>query len=463
MIKRVTLLGVNFLPVGTEEAFQEVIKHIPKRNGDFFCFGNIHLVMECRKDFELQNMVNQSVASFPDGLGVVIALKLLGCQFKFKVRGTDLMLRLCSYASEHNLKIFLYGSTEENLVALKERLIDLFPSINIAGSISPPFRILTEDEDSAFVNKINDVDPDILFVALGAPKQEKWMAEHKGRIKAVQLGVGAAFDFISGILKEAPVWMQKTPLEWLHRLPQQPKKTIWRMRLLPPFAFLGFIQFIKMNYFEKRNYVLSFRKSSTAKRAFDLILSLVGIILSAPLWLLVSLAILIEDGLPVFCPQDRIGKGGRIFKAIKFRSMIKDAEKKSGPVQAQENDPRVTKVGRLLRATALDELPQLINILKGDMSVVGPRALRPAELEVHGNPDTVEIKDIPGYKERHPVTPGLTGLAQVYLPTDALREEKFRYDALYIEKQSLWFDLKLIFLSFWITLRGRWESREKKI
>ena len=111
----------------------------------------------------------------------------------------------------------------------------------------------------------------------------------------------------------------------------------------------------------------------------------------------------------------------------------------------------------------MDELPQLINILKGDMSFVGPRALRPAEFEVRGNPDAVSIEEIPGYRERYTVTPGLTGLAQIYLPTDAPRRQKFRYDMLYIRKQSLWLDLKLIFLSFWITFRGKCESREKKV
>ncbi len=151
------------------------------------------------------------------------------------------------------------------------------------------------------------------------------------------------------------------------------------------------------------------------------------------------------------------------FKAIKFRSMIKDAEKGTGPVQAVENDPRVTKVGKVLRATAMDELPQLVNILKGDMSFVGPRALRPKEKEVYGNPDEINIENVPGYKERLAVRPGLTGMAQVYLSTDALRSEKFQYDLLYIKKQSFLLDLKLIFLSFWITFRGKWESREKKV
>ncbi len=143
--------------------------------------------------------------------------------------------------------------------------------------------------------------------------------------------------------------------------------------------------------------------------------------------------------------------------------MIPDAEKHSGAVQAAENDPRVTKVGRILRKTAMDELPQLLNILKGDMSFVGPRSLRPNEKEVHGNPDETNIEDVPGYKERLAVRPGLTGLAQVYLPGDALRKEKFKYDLQYIKNQSFLLDLKLIFLSFWITFRGKWESRQKKI
>lgn len=199
------------------------------------------------------------------------------------------------------------------------------------------------------------------------------------------------------------------------------------------------------------------------KRIFDIILSLSGIIVSSPLWLLIPLAVIIDDGCPILYLQDRIGKNGKIFKALKFRSMVNDAEKETGPIQAKEKDPRVTRVGRILRATAMDELPQLVNIFKGDMSFVGPRALRPAELEIHGNPGTVCLEDIPGSRERQSVSPGLTGLAQVYLPTDALREEKFGYDLQYIETQSLWLDLKLIVLSFWITFRGKWESRGKKI
>jgi lipopolysaccharide/colanic/teichoic acid biosynthesis glycosyltransferase len=199
------------------------------------------------------------------------------------------------------------------------------------------------------------------------------------------------------------------------------------------------------------------------KRPFDVGLSSLGILLSSSLWLLIALLIWLEDRGPVFYPQDRVGKGGRIFKAFKFRSMIKEAERDHGPVQAVENDPRVTKVGRILRATAMDELPQLLNILRGDMSFVGPRALRPHEKEALANPETKDIEDIPGYQERHEVRPGLTGLTQVYVPGDTPRRKKFRYDLLYIKKRSFWLDMKLIVLSFWITFRGKWESRQPKI
>ncbi len=199
------------------------------------------------------------------------------------------------------------------------------------------------------------------------------------------------------------------------------------------------------------------------KRPFDIALSGLGLLLSSPLWLAIAAAVKLQDGGPVFYGQERVGRRGRVFRALKFRSMVVDAEKGSGAVQATAHDPRVTPVGRILRGTAMDELPQLLSIFKGDMSFVGPRALRPNEKEVNGDPDTRDIQDIPGYAERHAVRPGLTGLTQIFLPGDTPRRKKFRTDLLYIRRQSFWLDLKLIFLSFWITFRGKWESREDKI
>ena len=200
----------------------------------------------------------------------------------------------------------------------------------------------------------------------------------------------------------------------------------------------------------------------TAKRILDVLLAGAGLIVSSPLWALIAAAIKLESPGPIFFTQIRVGERGRHFGAIKFRSMVHDAEKGVGPVQATAHDPRVTRVGRLLRATALDELPQLWNIFRGDMSFVGPRALRPNEVEPATDGRAVALEAVPGFAVRCSVTPGLTGLAQIYLRRDVTRRQKFRYDLLYVRRQSFMLDLRLILLSFWISFNGRWEARQRK-
>jgi len=198
------------------------------------------------------------------------------------------------------------------------------------------------------------------------------------------------------------------------------------------------------------------------KRLFDLTLSGVGLVVSAPLWALIAAAIKLEDGGPVFFTQARVGRGGVPFTAYKFRSMTPDAGR-DVVRQASERDPRVTRVGAVLRATAMDELPQLWNIFRGDMSFVGPRPLAPGEIEVRGDGCRVAIESVPGYAERHSVRPGLTGLTQVFAARDIPRAGKFRLDRLYVRRASFWLDLRLVALSFWITFRGRWEHRGPKL
>ena len=199
------------------------------------------------------------------------------------------------------------------------------------------------------------------------------------------------------------------------------------------------------------------------KRMFDFTLAGVGLIVSAPIWALLAAVIKLEDGGPVFFRQARVGLEGRTFDALKFRSMVPDAEARTGPVQATENDPRVTRVGRFMRATAMDELPQLWNIFAGDMSFVGPRPLRPGEVEVRGDGRLVRLDQIPGYEARHSIRPGLTGLTQVYASRDISRTSKFRLDQVYLRRASFWLDVKLILLSFWITGTGTWEKRNRRV
>jgi lipopolysaccharide/colanic/teichoic acid biosynthesis glycosyltransferase len=197
--------------------------------------------------------------------------------------------------------------------------------------------------------------------------------------------------------------------------------------------------------------------SALIKRAFDIVVAGAGMIVFLPVGVLIAIGIKLEDGGPVFFTQERVGRGCKVFPARKFRSMVVNAERLTWPVQATLDDPRVTRMGALLRATAFDELPQLWNILRGDMSVVGPRPLRPGEADTTQDGSVLPLSAIPGYEARHRIRPGLTGIAQVYAARNLPRTGKFRYDLLYQKKSGFCLDLCLIVRSFWITARGHWE------
>jgi lipopolysaccharide/colanic/teichoic acid biosynthesis glycosyltransferase len=199
------------------------------------------------------------------------------------------------------------------------------------------------------------------------------------------------------------------------------------------------------------------------KRPLDILISSIMLVLSAPVSFLIAITIKLEDGSSVFYRQERWGRFGKKFIVLKFRTMIPDADKRFGLKQAEENDHRITRVGRILRATGLDELPQIINILRGDMSFVGPRALAVGEIIFDKDGRRVEYENTPGFHRRQIVRPGLTSLATIYIPKDSPTHRKFRYDLYYIRILSTGLDLRLIALSFWISFRGKWETRQRKV
>ena len=186
------------------------------------------------------------------------------------------------------------------------------------------------------------------------------------------------------------------------------------------------------------------------KRPFDLTIIVLAHILLLPLfvvlWIGIPLAIWLGDRGSPFYLQERVGRSGKRFQVIKFRTMVSDAESETGPVWAAERDSRTTRVGRFLRAFRLDELPQVINILRGEMSVVGPRPERPELVERFS-------RDVPGFSERIRVRPGVAGLAQVRGTAQTRPRDKLRYDNLYIETLGPWMDIKLLVLSMWVVLR----------
>ncbi len=187
------------------------------------------------------------------------------------------------------------------------------------------------------------------------------------------------------------------------------------------------------------------------KRLADIIFAGLALTLSLPFWIWAVTLVVLTDGWPPLYGQTRVGRGGRIFTIFKFRSMVKNAEKLTGPVLSQKNDPRVTRIGRLMRKTAIDEIPQLISIFRGDMSWVGPRPERPEFVRQF-------LREIPKYGERYRVKPGLTGLAQVCGHYNSTPEEKLVFDLAYIRRRSLWLDLQIWLLSWANTFFGRWSA-----
>lgn len=205
------------------------------------------------------------------------------------------------------------------------------------------------------------------------------------------------------------------------------------------------------------------RPTDPVKRTIDVLFSLIGLALTAPAWVVLPIWIKLEDGGPVFYTQERVGKGGEHFTSLKFRSMTPRTDGEGPLRQAECEKDRITRVGAFMRTCALDELPQLLNILRGDMSLVGPRALLPEEIENHSEDgEPVRLVELPGYGVRHSIRPGLTGLAQTRIARDVPHEKKFRYDVRYVWNRSAWLDVKLIVQSVVISLMGRWPEIEKK-
>jgi N-acetylglucosaminyldiphosphoundecaprenol N-acetyl-beta-D-mannosaminyltransferase len=185
------------------------------------------MAMEAHDDLRLQRILNEADLITPDGMPLVWALKLLGIRQATRVYGPDLTLHICRAAAEKEVPIGLYGGTPERLEAFVALLESRFPGIQVVCRIAPPFRALTPEEDENYTRQIVASGARILFVGIGCPKQERWMARHREQIPAVQLGVGAAFDFHAGAVRQAPGWLQRVGMEWLFRLMMEPKR-LWR-------------------------------------------------------------------------------------------------------------------------------------------------------------------------------------------------------------------------------------------
>lgn len=240
-----TILGMRVDVTSLSDAISQIDDWAIKGGGRYVCVSNVHMCMESFDDNGFQDIVNNADLVVPDGKPLVWAQKLLGVKNPHQVRGMDLTLALCASLAETGLPIGFYGGTPEVLGKLEKALMIRFPKLRIGCSIAPPFRPLSSKEDDDYVARINESGIRILFVAIGCPKQERWMAEHKARVGCVMLGVGAAFDFIAGRKRHAPSWVQAAGLEWLYRLLSEPRR-LWKRYLKhnPRFIFYFFRQWL---------------------------------------------------------------------------------------------------------------------------------------------------------------------------------------------------------------------------
>ena len=222
------IFGINYAVARTEEAVLHVIRHIHELSGEYICFSNVHTSVMGKENKQYREVLNGAAFTFPDGNPIAQYQQKEGYELAERVAGPDFMEHMFRATADGSLSHFFYGASQETLDALKANLEEKYPKLNIKGMYSPPFRPLSEEEDKANVEMINNSGADIVWIGLGAPKQENWMNAHKGKITGVMMGVGAGFDFHAGTIKRAPKWIQKIGFEWLYRLFQDPKRLVKR-------------------------------------------------------------------------------------------------------------------------------------------------------------------------------------------------------------------------------------------
>jgi N-acetylglucosaminyldiphosphoundecaprenol N-acetyl-beta-D-mannosaminyltransferase len=231
------VLGVRIDALAWEAVIDRLLSWARARESRFVAICNVHVVSIASRDSAYRQVIDGADMATADGAPVAWMLRRLGFTGQERISGPDLMWRLCGRAEGEGFEVYFYGSVLETLDGLADRLRASFSGLVIAGMESPPFRPLTDEEDAAVVNRINQSRARIVFVGLGCPKQEFWIAAHRGSVQAVMIGVGAAFDFHSGRVKRAPEWMQRNGLEWLHRLASEPRR-LWKRYLVTNTLFV---------------------------------------------------------------------------------------------------------------------------------------------------------------------------------------------------------------------------------
>ncbi len=432
-------LGLTLVDAAQTAAIDALLG--PGRRTAFFM--NAHCCNLMAADAKYAQAVRRADVLLPDGIGVKLAGMMTGDTLAANLNGTDLVPALLAQAADMGKSVYLLGGTPGTANAAAATLTASIPHLQVAGTRDGFVEAL---DPHLVIADINACRADIVIVAMGVPMQEMWIDRYANQLNAsLCLGVGAALDFLAGNVSRAPKVVQKANMEWVWRLAQEPKRLAKRY-LVGNFTFIARAA---------SKTIAQTSKQHIATRIMDIAISSLALVALAPVFAGTAVAIRMESDGPALFRQTRIGKNGARFTMLKFRSMYQDAEARQAEVNAASDregvcfkarkDPRITRVGRFIRRTSIDELPQIINVLRGEMSIVGPRPALPKEVAQYPTRAFGRLA----------VKPGITGIWQVSGRADVGFNEMVEMDLAYASSRTVMLDLILILLTFRAVVSGR--------
>ena len=406
-------------------------------------FMNAHCCNVRRHDPAYARAVGNADFLLADGIGVELAAKMTGQKLTENLNGTDLVPALLSEAAKRGKSVYLFGGKPGVADAAAGNLIHQTPNLRIAGTRDG---YQGAQDPQAVIADINESGADIVLVALGVPMQELWLDKHAHLLTAtLSMGVGALFDFLAGAVVRAPKIVRQARMEWAWRLLQEPGRMAKRY-LAGNFTFLAHAAWTA-----RKEVPLA----ATCRRAIDVSVSLAALLALSPILLLTAMAIKGDSRGPVLFKQTRIGLNGKPFTIFKFRSMATDAEQRraallstsdrEGACFKSRNDPRITRVGRFIRRFSIDELPQVLNVLRGEMAIVGPRPALPSEVALYPARAMGRLA----------VKPGITGVWQVSGRAMIGFDEMIEMDLSYAATRTVLHDIALMLKTFRAVASGK--------
>ncbi|MEL6725001.1 MAG: WecB/TagA/CpsF family glycosyltransferase [Pseudomonadota bacterium] len=434
-----TVLGFDLVNAGMAETVYWIADRAQSRTPTQVAFLNAHCANIARKDWHYRDTLENVDALLPDGSGVALAAKLDRQEIGANLNGTDLFGPLCRCLAFRKIPVFFLGGRDGVAQAAAENAADSFPGLKVAGHQHGYF---SPREEDAIIAKINASGARVVFVAFGVPTQDVWLARVRHRLHApVVLGVGGLLDFVSGRIPRAPEWMRKTGTEWIYRLKCEPRR-MWQRYLIGNFTFTAHAVQYALGR-RKRGFVKAFDRGLA--RIMDIVASGLGMLALSPILIGTAMAVRFESKGPALYRQIRVGENGKPFEIYKFRSMRIDGpsqeelskqshDRDDGVTFKLKCDPRITKVGQFIRKFSIDELPQLWNVFKGDMSLVGPRPALPVEVEKYS---TVERRRLRG-------KPGITCFWQIQGRADLPFDRQVVLDVAYLQKRSIFMDIAIL-------------------